>query len=278
MRSRTLAAAFCAALIACGGSSRSAEPPVSNAPKEPIVEEATAAGQPRIEILSVGAEPRQPLRLKPAIGAAAGADVVATLNMRSNATTSTSKLAFGWAGSVMSTGDAIRVEDHFDKVEMDGAAIEHGNVAFTYTLLPTAALASFDVLAEAPQKMDTALAASARQTLGWLVVFPMASVGVGARWRVEIAYVQAGLPVTMTVTSELVAREATHATLRGTMEYRAAPDKPVFIEGTGQFEIDCDLTRVVPSAKLTLTISGEVKADTTTAYSGDSTISLTPRR
>ncbi|HUQ00855.1 MAG TPA: DUF6263 family protein [Kofleriaceae bacterium] len=281
MRQALAATLVLAATAACGGGTASApRPVVSNTPSEPIVEEKTDAGQPRIEIVSLGAQPRQALRLRPTVGTAAGADVAIEMTTRlgAPATETSFDMSFGWTGGVMSAGEAIRVENRFDRLEMGGGPTEHGQVGFTYTLLPTAAVASFDVLAEAPGMMDAALAESARQTLAWLVVFPQTPVGIGARWRVETEYVQAGTPVTMTMTFELVAHTRDRATIRGAMTFRSAPDQPAFVEGTGAVDVEVDLTRVVPTSKLTLAFTGVVKTDTTTKVAGESTMTLTPRR
>lgn len=127
--------------------------------------------------------------------------------------------------------------------------MEHSALAFKYTVLPTAAVASFEVLGEGTPT-EAAAAESAKQSLSWLAVFPTAPVGVGARWRIETSYVQAGTPVTMTVTSELVTRTGTHAAIHG----------------------------VVPTAKLTIAFTGTLKGDTEATVTGDSTMTLTPRR
>jgi hypothetical protein len=265
-------------VAACGGGSSAAKPkpPLSNTTAGSMVEEATANGQPRIEILSLGAEPREPLRLKPTVGSSSGADTDVSLDMHSQTFSSSIKMKIGWTGTVTNAGDPIRVEDRFDVMELNGNALEQSELSFRYTVLPTAAVASFEVLGEATP-METAAAESAKQSLSWLAVFPTAPVGIGARWRVETKYVQAGTPVSMTVTSELVAREGTHARIHGSMVFRSAPDVPAFAEGKGEIDVDFDLTRVVPSAKLTLVFNGELKGDTEAKVTGDSTMTLTPR-
>jgi uncharacterized protein YdeI (BOF family) len=276
---RSLTPVVVAALVACGGGAPATTPAVSNSPAVPLVEEATPTGQPRLELLSMGAEPRQPLRLAARVGAPAGADVVITMDTRSDAgEPQQMRMAFGWNGGVMNAGESLRIEGRIDRLEIDGVDADHGNLPFAYSLLPTAAVTSFDVLAEAPSMMDSALAESTRQSLAWLAVFPSAAVGVGARWRVDTTYEQYGMPVTMAVTSELVARNADRVVLRGGMTFRSVSDEPVFMEGTGKIDAELDLARVVPAATLTLTFKGEAKGDTTVKLFGESTMTLTPRR
>jgi hypothetical protein len=249
---------------------------LSNTVANQTVEEAMANGAPRIEILDIGVEPRQALRLTPAVGSPAGADTDVSLDMYGSKFASTIRMKVGWAGSVTDAGDRIRVEDRFDVMELDGKALDHAELAFQYALLPTAAVASFEVLGQG-KPAETAAAEFARQAVSWLAVFPKVSLGVGARWRVETRYVQLGTPVTMIVTSELVARTGTHATIHGEMVFRSAPDVDTFVGGRGEIDVDFDLTRVVPTAKLTLRFTGHVKGDSATNVIGKSTMTLTPR-
>ncbi len=248
-------------------------------PIAPVIEEATADGKPRVELLAAGATPRAPLRLTPSAGVRTDADVATVIRGRLDSGHETRvEMAYGWTGSVVDAGNDIRVAGQLDHMSFDGEPAEPLAVAFSYVLSSTGWITEFELDKPEPTPIEAALAESARQALAFLAVFPASPIGVGARWRLEVEVVQNGTPVAMTVTSTLVERDGQRARIRAELAFRSTAEGPVSIEGTGALELLVDVRQAVPTTRLTMTYVGHIAGDEPDTLRGDATMTLTPRR
>lgn len=280
-RGRAQAAALAAlGLIAlttaCGrppGAERSAPP------STPVVEEATADGKPRIELLALGATPREPLRLTPAAGNRTDADVTTSVRARLDSGHETRmEMSYGWTGSVVQAGPDARVVGELDRMEIDGEPSEPLALAFSYAISTSGWIREFSIAKPEPTPIESALGQSTQQALSFLAVFPAAPIGVGARWRLTVEMMQNGTPVTMTVTSELVGRAGPRARIRADLTFRSPAQLPIAVEGTGALELLVDIRQVIPTTRLTMTYLGHIAGDSPDTLRGDATMTLTPRR
>lgn len=249
------------------------------APAAPVIEEATADGKPRIELLAPGATPRAPLRLTPSAGVRTDADVSTVIRGRLDSGDETRmEMAYGWTGTVVDAGTDIHVAGQLDHMSFDGEPAEPLAVAFSYVLSSSGWITRFELDKPEPAPMEVAIVESARQALALLAVFPAAPIGVGARWRHEVEVVQNGTPVAMTFTSALIERDGPRARIRAELAFRSIPEGPISIEGSGALEQLVDVRQAVQTTRLTMKYVGHVAIDTPETLRGDATMTVTPRR
>jgi hypothetical protein len=274
---RAGAAALLGALFACGGNAAPTPtmplaPPTTAPPTptvaEPVIEAATAAGQPRIEILALGAEPRSPLRLTPVVGTPTGGDAVLDFRGHSDGgQTAAFQAAYGWSGSVREVGGRIGVTLAIDRVETEGVAADYRHLQIAYSLLPTGAMTSFDITSPSPNEKDQMVGKAIEDTIALAAVFPRTPVGIGARWRVDVE---------RPVTAELVARDGARVRIRAAVEIKPDLNEPFTSEGSAEVEVDLDLGNVIATQRRTMTLR-TFGTRTKQSLTADTTLTVTPR-